>query len=1557
MMTNKGEPDNTSRDGATGQKTAGAAPETAKTQSARKIFLAGLRLLTHLERGEKLDRHKVRDAMTRKFGSGAASGMWGWKDAAEAAEVASNLFLYKYCRALHNNGPPHSVLSHILRMEEAEPPHTARDEEQLKLQEFSSPLGLGFAAVEAAKLQPDDRVLEPSAGTGTLAVMAWCRIDPDKGSLRLNELSERRHTLLNGIFEDRVPIHRLDAEQLRDRIDGDRPTAVVMNPPFSRVARRAKRTLDADLRHVHEAFRLLAPGGRLVAITSEKCRPGTPDWQDAFHADKGAVPEIRWTGEIAGALYKSRGTTFGTRLTVLDKPPDGAAHDGLDITAHPHEITSETELLRLVVENTADRYPVGPPLPIRVHPITRQPGGDAGGGPGTTEGGEPTAQAFPGIEISDGARTGKAIQRRGRADGIEYRDSWGETIEVKATDVLNHHALTSSNGSGPRDSPFVDWRPKAVLSAKSAEHPTKLVESAAMGSVSHRQPDATVELPERAVRRAILSDAQMESVLLAESAHEQHLSGLYCISKDWGSIRRANADVEAYWARVNGDQILKAAATKSWLQKNGDSGIIQEEDADEQEAWSAPVQFRTGWMLGDGTGAGKGRQVAAVIANRWIRGSTRSLWISQSDTLIEDAQRDWAAIGGQPAEVFSLRRYRANDRVERKRGILFVTYATLRSGATTQRRSRLEQIIEWLAGSTDGRDRRHASPVIVFDEAHAMANAAGTMGSRGKIPPSRQGLASMKLQNALPAGRVMYVSATGASSVHGLSYANRLGLWGTEATPFEKREQFVDAMEKGGVAALELMSRDMKALGLYQARALANDGVEISILEHQITPDQKNLYDAWARAFQIIQRNLRQALEATNVTNEGTTLNADRKGAAISRFESLKQRFFAHMLCAIKMPTVLRAIEHDLATGKSAVVQLVSTGEALMNRRLAQIPATEWDDLHIDMTPREYVLEYLRDAFPVQLMEEYDGPDGETLSRPVYDAQANPVECQAAVDLREKMLDKLATAPSLPGALDTLVQHFGSSSVAEISGRSKRIVKRFDPDTERDRFSLENRAPNANLTETAAFQEGDKKILVFSLAGNTGRSYHADKTAANTDRRHHYLLEAGWRPDQAIQGLGRTHRTHQWSAPLFIPVTTDIKAERRFISTIASRLAALGAITRGQRDSHSTMTESGGELFRPEDNFETEYAHAALRQFFHAIVAGTIPNWNEAKFAECTGLSLTTRDDEMRENLPPMAQTLNRLLALTIDDQNELFEELARRMDKNIEDAKIGGTFDHGVEQLRANGIIIKNRIPVPDTNAVVIELDTRQPVNRRALDAAKRFYDGEKLQRTKPWFAVNRRSGHAAIMSWGPVKVDDAGTPMKRFRLTRPSGTDMQYKTDVENSHWKEVTETEWARVWQREYEELPTEKHYTVWLICGTLLPLWHRLPESRPRVYRAVTDDGERLIGRRLNDEELAKFKIACKMIDKASGLKTICSFKHLLADGKGIVLSNNWTVRRRTVMEEPRLALNGPIGSDMATMRRLGCKTERIHFDMVVWMPNEEVYDRIIDRYPIVRIIGG
>ncbi|MBN9012613.1 MAG: strawberry notch family protein, partial [Rhizobiales bacterium] len=392
--------------------------------------------------------------------------------------------------------------------------------------------------------------------------------------------------------------------------------------------------------------------------------------------------------------------------------------------------------------------------------------------------------------------------------------------------------------------------------------------------------------------------------------------------------------------------------------------------------------------VGDGTGVGKGRESAAIILDNWMQGRRKAVWISKSDKLLEDAQRDWSALGMERLLVTPLSRFPQGKPVTLPEGILFTTYATLRSDDRGDRVSRVKQIVEWLGEDFDG--------VIIFDEAHSMQNAAGGKGERGDVAASQQGRAGLRLQHALPDARIVYVSATGATTVHNLAYAQRLGLWGGEDFPFATRADFVEAIEGGGVAAMEVLARDMRALGLYTARSLSFAGVEYELVEHELTPEQTRIYDAYAGAFAIIHNNLDAAMEAANITGSTGTLNRQAKSAARSAFESAKQRFFGHLLTSMKTPTLLRSIASDLEAGHSAVIQIVSTGEALMERRLGELPTEEWNDVRVDITPREYVLDYLAHSFPVQLYEPFTDSEGNMSSRPVM-RDGQPVESREAV--------------------------------------------------------------------------------------------------------------------------------------------------------------------------------------------------------------------------------------------------------------------------------------------------------------------------------------------------------------------------------------------------------------------------------------------------------------------------------------------------------------------------------------------------------------------------------
>ena len=1476
------------------------------------LLAAATALLPELEAGRALDAKTLREAMSAAFGAGDTQGAWVWKDAYEAAEAAMVLFIQRYGRLMRREagagpGSAAAMLAMLETLAALEPSQTRRSEEQLALQQFSTPLPLAYAALQAAAIRPGDIVLEPSAGTGMLAVMAVCALGKHADSaLHLNEIATVRAGLLAGLFEH-APVTRHNAEAIADYLPGLRPTVVLMNPPFSASPGVQRIRHDADLRHIRSAFSMLPAGGRLVAITSASCIPGDAAWSRAFER-LDPRPRTVFSIAIDGRAYARRGTAFDTRLTVIDRDPANVQGVRIDARA---SVPTAAGLLAGIAANVPPRQAI---VLIPTAPL-------------------PAADLF-GHAASRPATRKRAVAAapNTRPAAPQVRD-WGPVAEL---DYETSPANPESKVSEPEVTHagvYEPWRPRTARIPCACEHPTPLVQSAAMAAVPHPVPAYRPMLPVRIVTDELLSDAQLESVILAGQAHGRHLSALYRIGESWETVARV-ADNEDDNGNI--DDTIHSDPEPA-TDATGDG-----------EALSAPVRFRRGWMLGDGTGCGKGRQVAAIILDHWLRGRRRALWLSASDKLLEDARRDWAAIGGSEADIIPLGKFRQGADIPQESGILFATYATLRSPARQGKHSRLEQIVGWLADGMD-EDSRHAyGGVIVFDEAHAMANAAGAKGSRGDTAPSQQGRAGLRLQNALPDARILYVSATGATTVPGLAYACRLGLWGGAdsrgETPFEQRTDFVTAMEAGGVAAMEVVARDLKALGLYQARALSYDGVEVEPLEHPLTPEQRRIYDAYAGAFKVIHRNIEDALKATGIMEGDATLNKNAKSAALSAFEGAKQRFFGHLLTAMKCPSLIRSVEADLEAGQACVIQLVSTGEALLDRRIADIPVSEWDDISVDLTPREACLEYLAHAFPVQLQEPFTDDEGNLMSRPVTDAEGNPVLCQEAVAARDALIEKLAALPPVQAALDQILHRFGGEAVAEVTGRSRRVLRIADASGER--LALRNRPASANLAETAAFMAGDKRILVFSMAGGTGRSYHADLGCGNTRRRIHYLLEPGWRADQAIQGLGRTHRTHQASAPLFRPVTTDVKGERRFIATIARRLDSLGAITRGQRDSQTAMGGGDATLFRASDNLESPYAKVALRQFYIALWRGNIAGWSMDRFEDATGLKLIW-EGSLKEDLPPMPRFLNRLLALPIAEQNELFAELETRIEANIEQAIEAGTHEQGVETIRADSLTVASRetVHVHEASGAATEL---VEIVRRDRLVPLTAGDALALRDGRP--VINTRSKRAAVVLPAPSRMFEDGGVEARVRLARPAAREPMAEAELAASNWEEAGGDRWHALWDAEIEGLPSHTESRLWLVTGLLLPIWDRLPGENMRVRRLATDAGESLLGRVLTPEQAHAFRDAFGL----SGGPVMSSaemHEAILNRGASFDLANGWRLARRRLMGAGRVEIEGPADGDLAALKRMGCATEIVSWRTRVFVPEYIDLGRILDRWPL------
>src|SRR5204863_4790292 len=104
-------------------------------------------------------------------------------------------------------GSAAAMLDMLTRLAARLTSQTRRSEESEQLQQFSTPIALGFVACEAAALTSADMVLEPSAGTGLLAIFA----ELAKARLVLNEIADTRAGLLSRLFRD-VAVMRHNAE-------------------------------------------------------------------------------------------------------------------------------------------------------------------------------------------------------------------------------------------------------------------------------------------------------------------------------------------------------------------------------------------------------------------------------------------------------------------------------------------------------------------------------------------------------------------------------------------------------------------------------------------------------------------------------------------------------------------------------------------------------------------------------------------------------------------------------------------------------------------------------------------------------------------------------------------------------------------------------------------------------------------------------------------------------------------------------------------------------------------------------------------------------------------------------------------------------------------------------------------------------------------------------------------------------------------------------------------------------------------------------------------------
>lgn len=166
---------------------------------------------------------------------------------------------------------------------------------------FATPDWVADMMVDDLSITSSDKVLEPSAGTGSLVKAVLRKVD--NISVDCYELNELNRKALADISN----INLIGADFL-ERADKEEYSVIIANPPFAK---------NQDIIHIMKMYENLCPGGRMACISSSH-------W--VFSQDKKSVEFRQWLKnkcdhyqELPANTFKESGTSTATMYLVIRK--------------------------------------------------------------------------------------------------------------------------------------------------------------------------------------------------------------------------------------------------------------------------------------------------------------------------------------------------------------------------------------------------------------------------------------------------------------------------------------------------------------------------------------------------------------------------------------------------------------------------------------------------------------------------------------------------------------------------------------------------------------------------------------------------------------------------------------------------------------------------------------------------------------------------------------------------------------------------------------------------------------------------------------------------------------------------------------------------------------------------------------------------------------------------------------------------------------------------------------------------------------------------------------
>lgn len=1155
----------------------------------------------------------------------------------------------------------------ICKLYEMQPTIAARSSNRIKMQQYSTPLPMAWIANRFAMAnKADGKVLEPTAGNGMLVFTVPVE------QVRANELDETR---LDNLREQGfAEVTQQDATE--PFAGGMQYDAVIANPPFGKreaVEYDGKMIPGLDPQITLNALASMKDDGRAAIIIGgnmEYAINGAIKSMKPFFTYLYDHYNVKGVIDMSGGLYAKQGTTFPTRMILIDgrRSNEERAQTAVYPPVESKDIRkaeSFDDLYEIINEvlNSKEKTNGTEVLRSRERQLASVNNETSGNTDGAGHREQPRKNDDVGSrskstqEHSDGGEQVLPRERRtNTADGETRaetpRDNAGGSRSVSNTDIQRVGTeRVSTNGVGLKQAP-TEHKKRTLTDEKSAYRPHNSAFS--LNSVA---PAAMVEA--------------MDNVLTQIEAQHGSIDEFIKTELGYDTIEEAHQALAA--------EQMDSVAMAIYQMKQGQALII-----------------------GDQTGVGKGRQMAALI--RWaVQRGEKPVFITQKADLFSDIYRDLVDVGSgdlvpfifnsdgamvdskgntvhKPLSSAEMAKVFASGALPDEYDFAVLTYSQVNTGDAVS-----QQEMEEAAKKSGARTKKSknvkngkATPKATFlrviakdnylflDESHTAAGSSNT---------------GAYLQSILRGAKAAtFASATFAKRPDTMPlYAIRTAMSQAKVEP----DKMISIIEKGGVTLQEIMSRELTNAGQMVRRERDMSDVVTdwkTITDPETVRRARENYDRTIAAFNAIikfqEDYVKPMIEALDMElavmaeSAGVKRGTDKMGVENVPFASKTYNYTKQLMLALKVDAIADEVEAEINAGRHPVIALESTMESSIKDYAAGETIDEPTFSASLLKGLDTVMQYtVKDEDGNERHERYSpqalGPAGE---KAYYELQ----------DFIRESTSDIFISP-----LDAIIERLNDKGykVGELTGRNMYVERNDD-----GRVVVKRRTDKDKKKMQREFNSGTLDVLILNKSASTGISLHASEKFSDQRQRSMIIAQPLSDINDYMQMIGRIDRTGQVHRGYYINLGLPVPAENRFLMMLSTKLKSLNANTTTSQDSESNDVEAPDLLNKYGSQVVVEYLRDNV-EIYEKMGAPL------KKGGLGGGRVQASELDEYKPQEDDARKVTGYVALLTTKEQEEFYDDVVRRYNELIKYLNDTGSNDLKITVMPLRAKTIEKRM------------------------------------------------------------------------------------------------------------------------------------------------------------------------------------------------------------------------------------------------------------------------